>query len=218
MSKEKIYIIDYGLGNLRSVERAFEYFGEEAKIVSTGKEILEADRLILPGIGAFGDGMKGLKERNLIQPIYDYIKSKRPLLGVCLGMQLLMSESEEFGLHKGLDLIKGKVVPLKSVEEVKEEGYKVPHMGWSELMQDSKKWSSSILSKISNKAEVYFVHSFHVAPENKAYILAKTIYGNQEICAVIQKDNVIGCQFHPEMSGKNGLQIYKNFCELNTGD
>ena len=214
MDKEKIGIVDYGLGNLRSVVRAFDYLGKEAKIISTKEDILETDRLILPGIGAFSDGINGLKERNLIQPIYNYVKSKRPLLGVCLGMQLLMSESEEFGLHKGLDLIKGRVISLKSVNEINEEGYKVPHIDWSELVQDNKRGDNTILSKIPNKAEVYFVHSFHVVPENKAYILAKTVYGKQDICGVIKKDNIMGCQFHPEMSGKVGLQIYKNFCEL----
>lgn len=210
---EKIIIIDYGLGNLRSIVKALNYLSKEVKITNNPDEIKNASKLILPGVGAFKDGMSGLKSRGLIKPIKDYIKSGKPILGICLGMQLLMTESEEFGLHKGLNFIPGKVVKLKDIKKVDEEGYKVPHIGWSQLDIIKK---DSIFSNIPNKSEFYFVHSFYVKPNNKEYTTSVTMYGKQEICASIQKDNVFGCQFHPEMSGSLGLEIYKNFCKLNS--
>lgn len=227
MQNEKmISIVDYGLGNLKSVARAFESFGGRAKIISTPDEVLEADFLVLPGVGAFKDGMEGLESRNLINAIIKFAQLKRPLLGICLGMQLFMTESEEFGINKGLNLIPGRVVPLKPVDEVQMEGYKVPNVGWNELLIPSIKsktkiisdeediiWKKTILSNIKEGDEVYFVHSFYIKPQNPEYILATTIYGGQEICAVIQRENVIGCQFHPEKSGEVGLQILKEFYE-----
>ncbi len=219
-----ISIVDYGLGNLKSVARAFESLGKVVKIIKTPDEILKADFLVLPGVGAFKDGMEGLGSRNLIDAIIGFAESKRPLLGICLGMQLFMTESEEFGIHKGLDLIPGRVIPLRPVDEVQMEGYKVPNVGWNELLIPSWKsrtkiisdkgnniWKKTILSNIKEGDEVYFVHSFYVRPQNSEDILATTIYGEQEICAVIQRENIIGCQFHPEKSGEVGLEILKEF-------
>lgn len=223
-NKKTISIVDYGLGNLKSVARAFESLGEPVKIIQTPNEVLEADFLVIPGVGAFKDGMEGLKSRNLIDAILEFAKSKRPLLGICLGMQLFMTESEEFGIHKGLDLIPGRVISLRPVDEVQMEGYKVPNVGWNELLVPSGKsktkvisdegnniWKKTILSNIKEGDEVYFVHSFYVKPQNPEYMLATTIYGGQEICAVIQIKNIIGCQFHPEKSGTVGLEILKAF-------
>ena len=209
MNDNEVSIIDYGLGNLRSVVRAFDKLKIKSKIINSPKEINEATHLVLPGVGAFEDGMKGLNERNLVNDIKTYVKEKKPLLGICLGMQLLMTKSEEFGLHKGLNLINGKVIYLKSA---KERGYKVPHVGWAPLLV-KKSWNKTILSSIKEESEVYFVHSFYVKKDNKNTI-AFTKYGEEEICAVIQKNNIIGCQFHPEMSDKIGLEIYKNFSKL----
>lgn len=224
--KKTISIIDSGLGNLKSVARAFESFGVPVKIIKMPDEVLEADFLVLPGVGAFKDGMEGLRSRNLVGAIIEFAESKRPLLGICLGMQLFMTESEEFGINKGLDLILGRVIPLRPVDEVQIEGYKVPNVGWNELLIPSGKfktkvisdkgdnnWKETILSNIRVGDEVYFVHSFYVKPQNPEYMLATTIYGGQEICAVIQRENIIGCQFHPEKSGDVGLKILKEFYE-----
>ena len=211
MKKINVSIIHYGLGNLRSVVKAFDKINIPSKIIKTPEEIEYANYLILPGVGAFEDGINGLKERNLVNPIKKYVKVGKPLFGICLGMQLLMTESEEFGLHKGLNLIDGKVINLRSTQN---RSYKVPHVGWSQLLiQKDKNWRDTILSNISEKSEVYFVHSFYVEAENKN-TLAITEYGGKKICAVIQKGNITGCQFHPEMSGKIGLKIYKNFCKI----
>jgi glutamine amidotransferase len=216
--------MDYGLGNLMSVVRAFESLGEPVKIIKTPDEVLEADYLVIPGVGAFKDGMEGLRSRNFVDAIIEFAKSKRPILGICLGMQLFMTESEEFGIFKGLDLIPGRVIPLRPVDEIQVEGYKVPNVGWNELLIPSTKsktkaisdkgnniWKKTILSNIKEGDEVYFVHSFYVKPQNLEYMLATTIYGGQEICAVIQRENIIGCQFHPEKSGEVGLRILKEF-------
>lgn len=217
MANQTISIIDYGLGNLKSVSRAFEALGKSVKIVNTPPEIRNADYLVIPGVGAFSDGMKGLQQRGLVEPIIDFAKQKKPLLGICLGMQLLMTESEEFGLHKGLNLISGRVVPLKSPKQVNEEGYKVPNYGWHDLLiQNGHRetfWENSVLKEIKPFSEVYFVHSYYVIPENIEDSLAIIKYGSQNICAVIKKENISGCQFHPEKSGKIGLEILNAFCQ-----
>lgn len=225
MENEKmISIVDYGLGNLKSVAGAFESLGVPVKIIINPREVKEADYLVLPGVGSFKDGMEGLMSRNLIDAIIEFAESKRPLLGICLGMQLFMTEGEEFGIFKGLDLIPGRVIPLKPINSVKMEGYKVPNVGWNELLIPSYKsktkaisderdniWKNTILLNIKEGDEVYFVHSFYVKPQNPESILATAIYGGQEISAVIQRDNIIGCQFHPEKSGEVGLKILREF-------
>lgn len=217
MNNLKIAIIDYGLGNLKSVARAFEAVGNPAIITSDPEEILKAERLVLPGVGAYEDGMKGLRERGLIDLILKSVKNKKPILGICLGMQLFMTESEEFGLHKGLNIIPGRVIPLKLPKSVNLKWYKVPNFGWCDITppigKSVKDWKGTLLNNIKSGSEFYFVHSFYVKPDNKEHILATTVYGNQEVCAVIKKDNVVGCQFHPEKSGKEGLKILKSFCE-----
>lgn len=218
MGQLKIVIVDYGLGNIMSVSQAFEAIGNPAIITDKAEEIMRADCLIIPGVGAFGDGMKGLKDRHLINSIVQFAKENKPILGICLGMQLLMSESEEFGLHKGLNLISGKVVPLKSPKEVAMKRYKVPNFGWCDIKppkeKSVKEWEKTLLESTQEGAEVYFVHSFYVKPENRGHLLAITDYGNQEVCAVIKKGNIMGCQFHPEKSGKVGLNILSSFCKL----
>lgn len=213
--KKTISIIDYGLGNLKSVISGFQRIGHKAIIISTPEEILKAESIVLPGVGAFEDGMKGLKERNLIDALNEYVNSGKPLLGICLGTQLLMGESEEFGIHKGLGIVKGRVVQFKGPSQVNEKNYRVPHMGWNSLiLPKNKKWSSTILSKTQENSEVYFVHSFIVVPDDEEHILATTEYGGQEFCSLIKKGNIYGCQFHPEKSGEIGSKMLEVFGSL----
>lgn len=199
-----VSIIDYGAGNLKSVINAFQKLGNEVKIISTPEEIQQAELLVLPGDGAFGFGMDQLKKQNMIEAIQNY---KKPLLGICLGMQLLMSESEEFGKHEGLNLIQGKVIPFT------DKTFRVPHMGWNALNKNQD-WNPTILKQIPNSSEVYFVHSFFIKPEDDNNILATTNYANEQFCSIIKKDNIYGCQFHPEKSGNIGLEILNQFSKL----
>lgn len=208
--KKVISIVDYGLGNLQSVVKGFEKVGNSVKIVNTPEEIFNAENLVLPGVGAFEDGMKGLRERNLIESIEKHVELKKPFLGICLGAQLLFSESEEFGIHNGLNLIKGKVVKFKKPDSL-EKKYLIPHIGWNSISFPKDKKSENILKDISPNSEMYFVHSFILVPENKEDILATTIYGEQEFCSLVKKNNIYGCQFHPEKSGEAGLKILEAF-------
>ena len=214
-----ISIINYGINNLKSVSMAFIKLGKSVQIIENPEDILSAKCLILPGIGAFGDGMEGLRKRYLIDPIKHKVNEGTPMLGICLGMQMLFTESEEFGIHEGLNLIPGKVIPFKKPSDVKIKGYKVPHMGWNELNKPKNKmnniWENTLLSDIKEKSDVFFIHSFYPVPDDENNVLATSIHGNQEFCSVVKKNNVSGTQYHPEKSGKLGLQILKKFCELN---
>ena len=199
-----IAIIDYGVGNLFSLTSSFKEIGEEVVITSDVDIIKKADKLILPGVGAFGDASKKLFDSGLDKVIIEQVKSKKPLLGVCLGMQMLFTESHEFGTHKGLGLIEGKVVYIDLPSE-----YKIPHIGWNALQFKKK---SPILKYINENDFVYFVHSYHAVDCDKS-IVATTDYG-MEITAIVQSGNVYGCQFHPEKSGEVGLKILKAFAEI----
>lgn len=213
-----ISIIDYGVGNLGSVSRAFESLGCSTQLVSTPEDILAAEYLVLPGVGAFGDGMAGLRSRNLIGPVKEYASSGKPLIGLCLGMQMLMTDSEEFGLFEGLGLIPGRVIAMKPPQEVNMDGYKVPLIGWSPLCRPdgapASYWDRTIFEGIPDGAEVYHVHSYHPVPERQEHRLGETRHGGQVLCSAIQKGNIVGTQFHPEKSGKIGLRILKNFCSM----
>jgi len=209
-----IGIIDYKINNALSVQRAFQKIGQTACIISTPQEVMKAKALILPGVGAFHDGMRALKKYGLIEPIKEKVQQGSPLLGICLGMQMLFSESSEFGRHQGLRLIEGKVIPLKSPTEVRQVNYKLPHIGWNRISSTAKrKWDGTLLEKLSDPS-VYYVHSYYPQIKNKKLVLAITEYGRQKFCAVVQKDNIFGTQFHPEKSGETGLQILKNFVNL----
>ncbi len=210
-----VSIIDYGVGNLLSVARAFHYFGAKVNLVNTPDEILKAERIVLPGVGAFQDGMKGLREFNLVDPIKEYAKSGKPFLGICLGMQMMLTESSEFGEHLGLDLIGGEVEPIPS-KGINGVPHKIPHIGWNELAptEHGGLWSESILKNIPQSSSVYFVHSYRVIPSNPKTRLADTYYNGQFISAVIKSDNVYGCQFHPEKSGGIGLKIVEQFLQI----
>ena len=200
----KIGIVDYNMGNLASVKNAFDKIGASAEIVKDADKIKNYDKLILPGVGAFGDAMKHLKESNLDEAIKDFVKSGKFLLGVCLGMQLLFEKSEEFGEHEGLGFIKGEVIYF---DKERVGNRKIPHMGWNKLFN-----KDSILFKGLNNPYLYFVHSLHVVCDEK-YVIGKTIYG-YEFVSSVNKDNIFGFQPHPEKSHNEGLKILKNFVEL----
>lgn len=199
-----IAIIDYGVGNLFSLTSSFKAIGEEVIITSDVEIIKQADKLILPGVGAFGDASKKLFDSGLDKVILEEVKNKKPLLGVCLGMQMLFDESHEFGIYKGLGLINGEVVYMDLPND-----YKIPHIGWNALHF---KKQSPILKYIEEKDFVYFVHSYH-AVDCEESLVATTAYG-REITAIVQSGNVFGCQFHPEKSGDVGLKILKAFAEI----
>ena len=206
-------IIDYKINNVLSVQRAFQKIGQEARIISTPQEIMKAQALVLPGVGAFRDGMRALKKYRLIEPLKKRVEQKTPLLGICLGMQMLFSESYEFGRHKGLGLIEGKVIRFSPPSQVRQPGYKLPHIGWNQISLLKKNgWKGTLLEGPANRG-VYYVHSYYPQVKNKKLVLAMTEYGGQKFCAVVQKDNIIGTQFHPEKSGVAGLEILKNFCK-----
>jgi imidazole glycerol-phosphate synthase subunit HisH len=198
-----IAIIDYGMGNLHSVSKAVERLGYEAIVTSDPVQILAADGAILPGVGAFGDAMEQLKESNLRDVVIRYAGTGKPLLGICLGMQLLFTQSEEHGSHEGLNLLPGDVVRFRGA-------YKVPHMGWNKLAFIQ---SASPLFEGLEEGHVYFVHSYHVKPERESDLLAATDY-YQPVTAIVGKDNVYGMQFHPEKSGEIGMQLLSNFLNL----
>lgn len=205
-----IAIIDYGMGNLRSVQKGFEKVGFEAVVTSDPKVLLDADRVVLPGVGAFRDCIKNLEEGGFIDPILKVIKDGKPFLGICLGLQLLFTESEEFGLHKGLDVIPGRVVRFPEGMEEAGEQLKVPHMGWNQL---SIKKPAPIYEGIDQGTNVYFVHSYYVKPEDDSVVASTTGYG-LEFCSSIWKDNVMATQFHPEKSQEKGLAMLRNFARL----
>ena len=208
-----IAIIDYGMGNLRSVQKGFERVGREAVVTSDAKTILSASKVVLPGVGAFPDCMRNLREYGLIEAVLKSISSGKPFLGICLGLQLLFTESEEFGISKGLDIIKGRVVRFKGPEFDNRQSatniLKVPHMGWNSI---SIKRRPPALADVPDNSHVYFVHSFHVVPEDKGVIATTTPYGI-EFVSSIWKDNVFAVQFHPEKSQALGLSILKRFGE-----
>lgn len=215
MNKEKVVVVDYGLGNLFSVQRALEHCGaSNVCITSSSDDIQSADRLILPGVGAFKDGILGLNTLGLIEPIKTYVLKKQPLLGICLGMQMLATRSHEFGETEGLCLIEGDVIPIPS-KTLDGERLKIPHIGWVPLHPGQKSsWSGTVLQDLPLGGSVYLVHSFHMKPTNSNDILATATYGGHEITAAIQRENVIGCQFHPEKSGESGLQLLRRFLAL----
>lgn len=201
-----IAIIDYGMGNLRSVQKGFERMGREAVVTSDAKTILSAGKVVLPGVGAFPDCMRNLEQYGLIEAIHRTIASGKPFLGICLGLQLLFTESEEFGISKGLDLIKGRVIRFKGPEFAE---LKVPHMGWNSVQI---KRRPPALADVPEDSHFYFVHSFHVVPEDKGVIATTTPYGI-EFVSSIWKDNIFAAQFHPEKSQALGLSILKRFGE-----
>lgn len=214
--KSRIVIVDYGMGNLLSVSRAFEHCGAEVLITASPDKIANAERLVLPGVGAFKDGMAGLQERHLVEPIKSHAASGRPFLGICLGMQMMLETSEEFGKHAGLGLIPGKVTAIPS-SGPNGVSRKIPHIGWNQLLFPEKKmsWRDTILDGLApERTSVYFVHSFFVQPARAADRSADCVYDGCLMAAAIGSGRLYGCQFHPEKSGEAGLKILSNFCRL----
>ncbi|HWR72624.1 MAG TPA: imidazole glycerol phosphate synthase subunit HisH [Nitrospirota bacterium] len=201
-----IAIIDYGMGNLRSVQKGFERMGHEAVVTRDPKTILDASKVVLPGVGAFPDCMRNLEQFGLIDAVHKSIGVGKPFLGICLGLQLLFTESEEFGISKGLDIIKGRVIRFKGPAF---DTLKVPHMGWNSI---SVRRRPPALQDVPDGSHVYFVHSFHVVPEDKGVIATTTPYG-VDFVSSIWKDNIFATQFHPEKSQALGLGILKRFGE-----
>lgn len=202
-----VCVVDYGVGNLFSLKSSFEYIGEEVVISDDKDVIMNAERLILPGVGAFGDAIKKLRDSGLDKVVCEYAKSGKPLMGICLGMQLLFEKSYEYGEHEGLGLIPGEVVPFKGRID---EKLNIPQMGWNALKFNGEK--SPVFKYINDGDFVYFVHSYF-ADTKSGYVSSYTEYGI-DVCASAQYKNVYGCQFHPEKSGETGLKILKAFCEL----
>ncbi|MBQ9130461.1 MAG: imidazole glycerol phosphate synthase subunit HisH [Clostridia bacterium] len=202
-----IAIVDYGVGNLYSLHRSFEAIGAEVKITADEREIKAADRILLPGVGAFGDAANKLYASGLAELITEEAKEGKPLLGICLGMQMLLEKSLEYGEHRGLGLIEGEVRPIS---EVIPKGLKIPHIGWNALQFQGEK--SPLFKYVEEGECVYFVHSYHGANCGKN-VIATAEYG-VTLTAAVGKDNVFGCQFHPEKSGKVGLNILRAFVEL----
>lgn len=208
-NNNEIVIIDYQLGNLFSVKHACIKVGLNPKITSNKKDVLEADTLILPGVGAFGDAMENLKKLDLISPLKDKVKMGTPLFGICLGLQLLFEESEEHGINKGLGLISGTVKKIPNT--IENRRIKVPNIGWNRIYnQNKEEWNNSTLNSVEEGSFMYFVHSYYVKPENANDILTFTKYEGLEYCSSIKKDNISAFQFHPEKSGNEGLKIYNN--------
>jgi glutamine amidotransferase len=202
-----IAVIDYGMGNLRSVQKALEKTGHAALVTSSPQAIRDAGALVLPGVGAFRDCIRSLEKLNLIDSIVQSVKSGKPFLGICLGLQVLFTESGEFGTTPGLNLIPGRVVRFAQRDTPGAERLKIPHMGWNTI---SLRGEAPVFSGIKDGSFFYFVHSYYVVPEDTAVIAATTGYGI-EFTSSIQKDNIFACQFHPEKSQEVGLQLLKNF-------
>ncbi len=216
----KIVVVDYGRGNIRSITRALAHVGAEAVVTADPADVAGAERVLLPGVGAFGDCMDGLKSRGLVDPIRHFCRSGKPFLGICVGMQLLMDEGHEFGRHEGLGIVKGKTVKLP--EMMGETRVKVPHIGWSRLEPgapcpkglsgaEGPGWADGPLAGLPEGGQVYFVHSYAAEPAEPADRLATTPFAGTRFCSALRKNNVLGFQFHPEKSGPAGLDILRRW-------
>ena len=212
-SNNSVVIIDYQLGNLFSVKQACDTVGLDAKISSDREEILHADALILPGVGAFIEAMNNLKKFGLDTAIQEKVKGGTPIFGICLGQQLLFTESEEFGAGKGLDLISGVI--KRFPEKFEDRRIKVPHIAWNTIYKSVQEWNTSSLSELVENDFMYFIHSYYVKPNDDSCILTKTNYDGIEFCSSILKNNIFATQFHPEKSAAKGISIYKNWALIN---
>lgn len=217
LERPQVAIVDYGMGNLFSVKHACAHVGLQASITSARAEVLSADAVIVPGIGAFGDAMDTLRQQDLVTALQEVAASGKPLVGICLGMQLLMTESFEFGRHAGLSLIPGTVTHFEN--PCGTEGVlKVPEVCWNSLHRpESEKgdiWAGTLLDGLPDGVFMYFVHSFYCQPDDAAVTLSLTRYGDIEFCSSLRYRNIFACQCHPERSGPNGLQVYRNLAAL----
>ena len=214
-----ILVIDYGMGNLFSIQNACENIGLNVCITNKRKEITSADAVILPGVGAFGKAMESLTKLDLVEFLKEVALSDKPFIGICLGMQLLMSESHEFGYHKGLNIIKGEVKKLSNTIDEAGNRLKVPQVGWNRIYKKDKideknYWEKSFLNGLGDGEYMYFVHSFYTVPKDTSVIRTISYYGNIEFCSSLEYKNIFACQFHPERSCQHGIKIYKNLLYL----
>jgi len=206
----KIAIIDYGVGNLHSIVKAVKKFTDNVILTEDPDEVKSANGVILPGVGAFSAGMQGLQIRGLLETVQKAVQKQIPVLGICLGAQLMMAESFELGHFQGLNIIPGKVVKFANLGK----GVKIPHIGWNKIYQPAERaWQNTVLQNIPENSDMYFIHSYLLEPENKEDILALTEYGGKTFCSAIKKGPAIGLQFHPEKSGSLGLRIIENFIQ-----
>lgn len=216
MAKHAV-VVDYGMGNVLSVVRALEYCGASAELTNDHERIRRAERVVLPGVGAFSDCMDAFLARGLQQPLLDFVNTGRPLLGICVGMQILFERSSEFGDHPGLGIIPGEV---KAIPRVTKQGdlLRTPHIGWSDIspprLADPGRWKDTILEGLSPGTPMYFVHSYTAWPAQAEHRLADTSHGGHQISAAVSAGNVVGTQFHPEKSGSAGLLLLKNFLAM----
>jgi glutamine amidotransferase len=211
MNNKKIAIIDYGVGNIFSINQACNKVGLNTIVTSDAALISNSDAIILPGVGAFGDAMNNLKKLNLVETIINFANTGKPFLGICLGMQLLFNESEEFGNHKGLGLIDGEIKKF-NFSKIDNNITKIPQIQWNKIYhKENTNWNNSCLSNVENNSYMYFVHSYYAIPNDKNTILSYTEYANFEYCSSVKKENITGIQFHPEKSGEIGIHIYKNW-------
>ena len=211
---QKIDIIDTGSSNILSLKRAVEIFNSNVNVTTDSKEILSAQKIFFPGVGAFKKVMENLERKKLVETLIKVKEKKIPLLGICLGLQLLFNESEEFGLNRGLGIFEGNV---KRLPKLWEQELKIPSIGWFSLNLNKKfsgKNFSKFVNSLNEKDLYYFVHSYFVNPSQKENIVATYNFGGYEIPAIVSKDHIIGCQFHPEKSGKKGLELISNFLKL----
>ena len=210
-SSPRVVIADYGMGNLYSVHQACLHVGLEASVELSPAELLAADAIVLPGVGAFGAAMAALEARGLVEPLREAAVSGKPVFGICLGLQLMMSLSHEFGRHEGLGLVEGEVRRFESAER----SIRVPQVGWNTIDLPagaaSGAWDETPLAGLEPGAEMYFVHSYYAVPADPRVVLASTTYEGITYCSVLQSGNLFGCQFHPERSGPVGLAIYRNW-------
>lgn len=205
-----IGIIDYGMGNLRSVQKAFERFGADARIITTAQEVCQADKVVLPGVGAFADAIAHLRDRGLVDSILRTIEQGRPFLGICLGLQMLFDVSYEDGQYQGLGVIPGEVVRFDFTRRPDAASLKIPHMGWNQVHWDR---PCPVLSGLTSGEWFYFVHSYYVVPKDPSVICGRCEYG-QAFTAMIWKDNIMAMQFHPEKSQRAGLSIIERFAKM----
>lgn len=207
-----IAVVDYGVGNVKSICSAFDNQGAKPNLTRDPSQILQADGVVLPGVGAFGHGMEQLRKHRLDSILADVIEAGQPLLGICLGMQMLFDSSSEYGQHTGLGFIPGKILRL---DERFQKLEKLPHVGWSQITRpDELSWEGTILSGVPEHENMYFVHSYFAEPTNLNHILSTTEFSEQHYCSTVKLGNIYGCQYHPEKSGPTGLRIINNFIKI----
>lgn len=211
----KITVVDYGSGNLLSVCRAFRHCGADVAMAESAADVARSERLVVPGVGAMADSMRNLEVRNLVEPIQQFARTERPLLGICVGMQIMFDAGEEFGIHPGLAVLPGRV---RKMSGLRTDGSrrKIPQIGWNTLKPAPgiNGWDETILQGLPDAPAAYFLHSFAVEPVDQSIRLADCDYEGLQICSTVRKGSIYGCQFHPEKSGEVGLSILKNFLAL----